>query len=225
MQIRYSTIILIATIGMFTSCNHHPKAIVNSLPENSKAITLKLVDSLGIVTFAIPNRYDTFFQWTDWSDCGKPCAEIEYRYQSKRFPIFLESGFMHDYLKDSVDEFTIEHAADLYYRDGRFGRGTFDRILNNHKYGIDELRKMEGYQVKFDTVEKINDRYFSIIMYEHYDSTQSEFVKSASAETTIRNNGISFCYTLLTKKNDSISETFIENAKKLIQTIKISNGI
>jgi len=223
---RYS-VIAFSMMIFFVACNNHsPKNIIdtNILPVNSKLISLKLSDSLGIVTFSIPNRYDTFFNWTNWSDCGKPCATVEYRYQLKSNPIFLETGFMHKELTDSVDQFTIEHPADLHYSDGTFSRGSFARILDRQKRDIDALKTFK-YKITFDTIEKKDNRYFSIIMCERYDSVQSVYTKSASVTTTIKNNGVSFSYTLLTKDNDSINKTFIENSKKLIQTIKIKNGI
>ena len=212
---------------VFTSCDHNQKIVTNTNPlcENSKFVMLKLSDSLGIVTFSIPNRYDTFFQWTDWSDCGKPCATVEYRYQSKKNPIFLETGFMYKDLTDSIDQFTIAHSADLYYSDGSRGRGTLARTLLIHKFEMDDFKNRSEYQVKFDTVEKMDDRYFSIVIYQKYDTLKSQYLKCASAGTTIKNNCISFCYTLLTKQNDSVTKTFIDNAKKLLHTIKISNGI
>ena len=42
---------------------------------------------------------------------------------------------------------------------------------------------------------------------------------------TIKGNGVEFKYELLTRKNDSINKSFIENSLQLLQTIKINNGI
>ena len=60
------------------------------IPENSKRINLQLIDSLGVVSFAIPGEYDTTFSWIHEGDCGKPCDEQKYRFQSKKLPIIME---------------------------------------------------------------------------------------------------------------------------------------
>ncbi len=70
----------------------------------------KLIDSLGTVSIAFPERMDTFFSWVQRSDCAKPCEHGDYRFQSKKSRIFKESGF---YWKgepeDSVDQLSIYH--------------------------------------------------------------------------------------------------------------------
>ena len=80
-----------------------------TVPEDSKAVTTTLRDSLGKVSFSIPAHFDTSFTWTNWSDCGKPCDHEQYRFQSKSFPIFKESGFYYDIPYITVEKFTIIH--------------------------------------------------------------------------------------------------------------------
>src|SRR5437868_12021008 len=103
----------ILIIGIITACNGNKRLqSQNITPKNSQLVTTTLSDSLGTVTLYVPNSYDTFFKWTNWSDCGKPCAHDEYRFQSKSLPIKMESGWL--WLgepKDSIERFTIVHSS------------------------------------------------------------------------------------------------------------------
>jgi hypothetical protein len=218
---RYTTLIL--SILFFTACNYSkPVKQQNKLPENSKAVTTKLLDSLGSVTFSIPNKYDTFFQWANWSDCGKPCAKEEYRFQSKHLPITKESGWM--WLgepKDSIEHFTILHSGWFPFHNNL--DTNYIEVLHQHrKQQI--LSDPEMYKIKFDTIEKINDRYFSIVVIDIYDTLKAVYSKKVSGVSTIKSNAIELKYELLTKKNDSINQNFIENSMILLRTIKLSNG-
>ena len=77
------------------SCRNNPKIGAIQLPtEDSQFVHVKLVDSLGSVELIIPKCYDTSFEWTDYSDCGKLCDKIKYRYQPKYLPISKESGYL-----------------------------------------------------------------------------------------------------------------------------------
>ncbi len=82
-------------LNIIVSCNKKPGMMYNyHFPKNSKSVQIKLIDSLGKLTLSIPLRYDTFSTWINYSDCGKPCNEQEYRFQSKLLRIIHESGFI-----------------------------------------------------------------------------------------------------------------------------------
>ena len=124
-------------------------------PQYSKIATVKLIDSLGSITLSMPNRYDTFIQWTNHSDCGKPCDREEYRFQPKNLRLTLETGFM--WLgepHDSIERFTILHAGYFPFHDNIDTNIIF--VLHPH------IREYISSQDKIaeDTVEKIYDRYF-----------------------------------------------------------------
>src|SRR5688572_4337673 len=89
------SVLIIVTFLFLLSCKSRTTQSEQPelLPENSRTIVVKLIDSLGTVTINIPNRYDSFFQWTNTSDCGKPCNREQYRFQPKYLPGFEESGF------------------------------------------------------------------------------------------------------------------------------------
>lgn len=57
---------------------------------------------MGQLKIELPERFDTLFKWTEYSDCSG-CEHIDYRVQSKKLPVFKESGFVYYPLKDSVD--------------------------------------------------------------------------------------------------------------------------
>lgn len=216
------TVLSIITFFFILVCNQ-PFKIENqiSLPKNSKTVQLALVDSLGSVEFAIPSQYDTSFSWTHTSDCGKLCDRIKYRFQTKLLPIFKESGFYWTELKDSINQLTIYHSGEYPFRDNEDSNNIF-RFHKTTKDGIlyDSLYK----KIKIETVEKIGNRYFSIIAYEEFDKRKAQFSKTLTAFTTIRGNIIHFDYQILTQKQDSLYSNFIQNSKILLETIHFSNG-
>lgn len=210
-------IIILATF--FISCNDvAEKKGTYLLPDNSKAVKVQLLDSLGIINFSVPTRYDTSFSWIHYSDCGKPCDEQKYRFQPKELSLLKESGWIWTEPKDSVDRFTISHTLDYPFHDGDTAKN-----IVRHNHLKEQLKSNpQNPPIIFDTIQKINDRYFSIITMEKSDTVQ---VKIVLAVTTIKSNLIKFQYELLTTKNDSISKKFIKNSLNLIKTIRISKGI
>lgn len=216
-------LVLIILLSFFASCNNEYKnSSSQKPPTNARFVNLKLADSLGNVTFWVPIRYDTMFSWTHTSDCGPPCEKIKYRFQPKTLPIFKESGFYYYELKDSIEQFTIVHSGDLRFND----EDDSNYIKYWHKIRMENVLKDAGtYHVPlFDTVEKINDRYFSIIEINLYDSAKKQFSRKLLAATNIKGNGVGFDFELLTKKDDSTSRHFITNSMELVRTIKIAKG-
>ena len=217
-------LVYILSILIFVGCNNK-KVIENRsmVPDNSKIITTNLIDSLGNIICSIPIRYDTFFHWINRSDCGRPCEKEEYRYQPKTSVISNESGFI--YLndpKDSMERFTIFHSGWFPFHDN-LDTGYIDKL---HKHRLKEMvNDPATYKIQFDTIEKINDRKFSIIVIDLYDTEKKIYSKKVLAATSIKSNGIGFQYELLTSKNDSINKNFIKNSMLLLRTIKIGNGI
>jgi hypothetical protein len=214
---RRSTIPLLLLLAV--SCHERPRNNKsNFLPPDAKMVQTDLTDSLGKVALAVPARYDTAFSWINHSDCGKPCDVQEYRYQPKLLPIKKESGFFSlGEPKDSVDQLTISHSSDNQYN--RVDSAKDPRTLQYAKLQL--AQNPMNPPIIFDTIEKIGDRYFSIIAMERSDTIQH---KEVLAITTIKGNKIKFQYDLLTKKSDSITKDFIKNSIDLIRTIQITNG-
>ena len=213
-------LLAIAISVVIASCNDTSKdGSLQASPESSKTVQLKLIDSLGAITLSIPLRYDTSFSWVHRSDCGKPCDEQKYRFQPKTLPITKESGWVWlGELKDSIDRLTISHTGYFPFHDGDTAK---DLVRHSH-LKEELLADPNNPAIIFDTIQKINDRYYSIFAMDKADSQQ---VKKVFAVTTIRNNEIRFQYELLNKKNDSIAKDFIRKSIELLKTIHIERGI
>lgn len=213
-------IVVFILLSYLTSCgDNFDKQNIEEPFRLSKTVQIKLVDSLGSLTLDIPGVYDTLYSWIHNSDCGKPCDEQKYRYQSKSLPIVKESGFMwKETARDSVDQLTISHSA--YFP---FNNGDSSIITDGHNHFKEKLLS-EGIDEKliFDTVQKIGNRYFSIIAVGKSDSIAS---KKVFAITTIKRNIIQFKYEKLAKHPDSINDKFIANTLGLIKTIRINLGM
>jgi hypothetical protein len=211
-------------VSILAACHHLPATdLTPRLPNNSHPVTLKLVDSLGEATFFVPMRYDASFSWTHYSDCGKSCDKIKYRYQPATLKVVKESGWAwFGDLKDSVERFTIVHSGYFPFYNRTDSNITMVDHLNK-KGGI--LSDPGTYKIKSDTIEKINDRFFSIVVIDLYDSTKQLFTKKVLSETTIKGNIVEFNYELLTKQKDSVTENFITNSKELLRTIHLSKGM
>jgi len=218
------TILSILPFLIITSCNYLPQVDTIQLsPEPLLIQQIKLVDSLGCISFSIPVRYDTTFIWTHYSDCGKPCNKIKYRFQPKSLIITKESGFVWTgEPKDSIERFTIIHSAYIPFHDNTDSSSIFQ--YHHHKKQ-DILTDPDTYKIKSDTLEKIGDRYYSIIVIDLYDSLKNQYSKKLLATTTIKSNFVDFNYELLTKRNDSLTNNFINNSKYYLRTIRISNGM
>ena len=217
------TLLSIISLFLLAACNDSSKVDTIQLPpETSKVIITKLIDSLGNVTVSLPIRYDTSFSWTNHSDCGKPCDKIEYRSQPKGLRITKESGWI--WLgepQDSIERFTIIHSGYFPFHDNDDTSFIF-KFHQHQKANI--VQSPDTYKIKSDTVEKIGDRYFSIIAIDLYDTTKSQFSKKLLAATTIKSNIISFNFELLTKEKSTATDKFIDNSKYYLRTLRLSNG-
>ena len=211
----------IISVTLITACNYKTY-VIDLPPETSKIVNVKLIDSLGSVAITLPARYDTAFSWTDNSDCGKPCAQEKYRFQPKSLRVTKESGFL--WLgepKDSIERFTISHSGYFPFHEG------FDssNIFKIHQYRKKDMAQdPRSYKIKSDTVEKIGDRYFSIIVIDLYDTLTHTYSKKLLAATTIKSNSIQFNFELLTRQKNLMNDNFIENAKFYLRTLGLSRG-
>jgi len=182
-----------------------------------------LVAALMGHPFSIPICYDTTFIWTHYSDCGKPCDEIKYRLQPKGLKITQESGFYwKGEPKDSIERFTIVHSSYFPFHDNIDSSSIFQQ---HHAKKQNIVNDPDTYKIQSDTVEKIGDRYYSIIVIDLYDTLKNKYSKKLLASTTIKGNIVDFRYELLTKRNDSLTNNFINNSKYYLRTIRINNGI
>jgi hypothetical protein len=206
----YSLLVLIPIL--LTSCRNNTADKKET--ENTKQQEVQLIDSLGVITFNAPARYDTAYSWTHFSDCNT-CHEQKYRFQSQKDPLIKESGWAWEDTAKEVDRFTISHGT-YYFPD--YGNDTArDRVSHaHHKENLAYTHSTTP--VIFDTLYKINDRYFSIYEIENKDSL---FRKEVMAKTTIKDNEITFSCQLRSSHNDSIAQHFFESSINLINSIVI----
>jgi len=213
--------IIILCIIFFTSCNEDTKIVTfQPSPEKSKTLIVKLADSLGNVNITLPLRYDTSCTWTHYSDCGKPCEKVKYRFQPKSVPIQMESGFFTDERKDSIDRFTIIHSGYFPFNTNKDSLFIF-KVHEKLKLDFSKIPAIRG-NIKWDTVEKIGNRYFSIVAVESFDSTTLQYSKQLFGASTIMGNGISFDFELLTKEESKTTDSFIVNSLYFLRTIRLS---
>lgn len=193
---------------------------IETFPENSKLETMTLKDSLGTISFSIPERFDTSFYWTNRSDCGKPCDHEQYRYQPKSFPIFMETGFYYDIPDIPIDQFTIIHSSYFPFQDGDTSRN-----LVRHEYFKKRLSFNEyNGTIRSDTIEKFGSRYFSIVYLTGFDKEKQKYFAKIAALTTIKNNEIEFHYDIKTKDTINLND-FYQNSIRFLRTVRMSKGI
>lgn len=211
---------LFAIVLILGSCEKVPQKKKLQAPENSKLVKVNLENGLGTITIALPGRYDTTFTWIHYSDCGKVCEKRKYRYQPKDLPIYPETGFHYKELTDSMDQFTIVHNPYIPVTDSdNTDDKSFIYSYHDHKKW-DIIHDPSLRQVTWDTVEKIGDRYFSVIVIDSYDSATATFSKKLLSTSTIRKGTIDFNFDLLTKRKGPFTDNFINDAEYYLSTIR-----
>jgi hypothetical protein len=214
--------ILIFLVLLLAACDVSENKITP--PENSKTQMINLEGGLGVVSLSLPVRYDTTFTWIHYSDCGAPCEKRKYRFQPKSLPVNMENGYFYKTLKDSVEQFTIVHNPYIPIGDSD-NTDNRDFITSFHDHEKFEITHNPTLRfIKSDTIEKIGDRYFSIIVIDKYDTASAEFSKKLLSTTTIRRGTIDFNFELLSKKKNLLTEKFIDEAKYYLRTIRIGNS-
>lgn len=164
---------------------------------------------------------DTFFNWIQRSDCGRPCEHGDYRFQSKKNRIFEESGFYWtDEPTDSVYQLTIYHQRPdtlLPQDDSLVFR------LKEHFF-IKVLSRYQGANIIKDTLFKIGDRYFRVFYTADMNYEYKVFDRRVIAFTTSKGAEIEFQYKLLTKSYDTTLFQFYQNSITNLQTVRFKNG-
>ncbi|MDE3212601.1 MAG: hypothetical protein KGM98_05145 [Bacteroidota bacterium] len=119
-----------------------------------------------------------------------------------------------------MDQFTIVHNPYISPKDrDNPNNKNFMYQYHDHKKW-DVIHDPYLKAVSSDTVEKIGDRYFSIIVIDTYDTATKVYTKRVLSTTTLRSSTIDFDFELLTRRKDSVSTHFIEDAKEYLRTIR-----
>ena len=210
-------------ITFLASCKNNPETLGIQLPtEDFTTRTIKLADSLGTVNINRPSRYDTSFTWTHYSDCGKRCEKIKYRFQPSILKIVEESGWIWDNEpKDSTERLTISHSG--YFP---FGDKSDSLLIHSfHRVRKESIAQQPfSYPIKSDTIEKIGNRFFSIILIDTYDSTFMLYAKKLQAMANIKNNEVYFDFELFTKQTSPTADNFINNAYAYLRSVRIDSA-
>lgn len=216
-SVNFKIIFLLSVIAVI-SCDDKDKSTTEN-QSNFKEWTIPLENNLGNISISLPNNIDTFFKWTQYSDCGDPCAQTDYRVQSKDLPIFKESGFYFEALKDSVEQFTIKHAKITQ------ANSTPDAMVVNHYLLKLKSETVENISGKYliDTLITINEKPFAVLAYTVTDTANRITIQKLTAITAIQGNGIEFYFESRKKFKNQASTKFIQNSLVALKTIRISN--
>jgi hypothetical protein len=215
--------ILLLSIVLFLSacCNIKEEQLI--IPAHSKKVVVKLMDSLGLVTLYIPERYDTAFAWVHESDCST-CDHMKCRFQSQRNRIFMENGFFpFGMSRDSLDQLTIVYSPHLY--DMRDGDTSW---LHQQSVELGKKAALEGRtaeHVLINTCITIHDRPFAVIGIRNYVPRAKRFFCEFTAVTAVRGKAISFEFEVVQEKEDTIIRNFVPDAIDIIKTIRFSTPV
>ena len=145
----------------------------------------------------------------------------KYKFQPKILPAYPETGFHYKQLNDSIEQFTIVHNPYISPEDSdHTDNKEFITSFHDHKK-FEIIHDPSLRNIASDTIEKIGNRYFSIIFIDNYDTAKAQFSKKLLSTTTIRKSIIEFNFELLGKQKDSLREKFIDNSKYYLRTIRI----
>lgn len=210
-------IFFLLNLMVLVSCQaRQSKVIVN----HQGAFEFKLIDSLGTISMDLPERTDTFFSWIQESDCGKPCEQGDYRFQSKKNRIFKESGFYWvGEPEDSVDQLSIYHQRPTFlkaHNDSliiKMRNLLREDLLNNTQIG----------DLISDTLLKIGDRFFCIFLVSDINKIKGIRNRRLIAFTTVKGTLLEFHYKLLSSHYDSILTHFFDRSLKNLMTVRIKD--
>jgi hypothetical protein len=125
---------------------------------------------------------------------------------------------------DSIEQFTIVHNPYISTEDSDHtdNRESITSFHDHKKFEI--IHDPSLHDVAWDTIEKIGDRYFSIIAIDNYDTAKAQYSKKLLSTTTMRKGIIEFNFELIGKRKDSLTEHFINNSKYYLRNIRINNS-
>ena len=191
------------------------------VPAHSKKVVIKLIDSLGVITMYVPERYDTGFAWLHYSDCTS-CNKMKCRFQSSSWRIYKESGWFFYPPTDSVDRVTIIYSPHLYLDEQDTAW-----IYKENKHFREEQKLLDpvANNILVDTLCRIHDRPFSITGTHFYSEPVCREFYELNAVTSVRGTDIAFQFELITEKGDSLSKHFIQNAMDVLKTIRFTKPI
>ena len=204
------------TFFLISSCNQKDNIIPHT--PNTKTWSITLDNNLGKISIILPVRLDTFFKWTQYSDCGDACAKVDYRIQSSHFPIFKETGFSYKTPKDSIDQFSICHSklsAPWPFSDSILVRN-YKRALKSEQYD-----NSSGFLI--DTLISNNGLLFAVVGYNGFDKKTSTILHFVGAATSIKGNIVEFYFEFRNKDDINLYKDFLKSAFESIKSINVTS--
>jgi hypothetical protein len=179
---------------------------------------ITLDSNLGICEINLPKHLDSAFSWAEYSDCGDPCAKIDYRIQPKSYPLFNDNGFYYFPLQDSVEQFTIKHPKIIYgFQVYDSSKQTMQRLTETIKSRYYDNPTNEYL---LDTVIKAGNSKISIVAFAGYDKKNKSYVEILKAMTVFKGTDFSLYFEKRNKKRDKKSN-FIELSLKCLKSLRL----
>ena len=210
----FTTTFLIVSIMLLLACKQKPIS-PNPIPSWAKQVNVTLEDSVGSVTLYIPQYLDTFLAWKD--DFG--CSDRGYhafRFQNKRLPLFMESGFYTITPPIAIDQLTI-YQSDFK----RSGNDDSAAVRMSLFVLRDHMRAGTNNQIVTDTFCNINHRYFGIVASYGIDVFTKKHTVNLTAITKIHSNTLSFEY-VRNSDNPFNAHPYVDSLLPLLQTIQVN---
>lgn len=176
-----------------------------------------ILDSLVRLTQKIPSFFDTSFSWIHYGDHGKSSDIYKYRFQRKSYPVAKETGWILQVPTDSVYQYTITHRG---YRNESSLDTSKQSVLSWQYHFIKEAELDPFYPpVQKDTIEQINDRFFSIITMSSDSILHRKIIQGT---TIVKGIPVSFTYEYsLSKESRLYVKNFEENVLYSLRSIRI----
>ncbi|GGG53569.1 hypothetical protein GCM10011378_32310 [Hymenobacter glacieicola] len=213
--------VLLATL----SCNQQANQAYKAPPERIKDVTINLGDSSGSqgkITISLPARYDTIFNWVNHSDCTS-CFDFRYRVQPKNRTLLKEDGFFWKIPQDSIERFTIVHSDSYGVKIKTDSSSVFSFHNSEQEDNLVRFRgRVPADVLLSDTVEKINNKFFSIFAYSEHDSLNQHIAQRLEAVTITKSLLLRLTFELRTAREAPISKDFLSHSRYYLRTIKLS---
>lgn len=201
------------------SCKQQPvnTKATEALPANARLVTVQLQDSLGTASFYVPNRLDTFFTWTDNSNC-RLCGFEVYRLQDKSLPVYKETGFEPRLPQIPMHQFTMKHVR--FYPFNKSDSQSLREAARQFKSEKEYMQLHTGV----DSIISFNNRLWGVVSLSGYYKGRNRFTASLNVITQIHGNTIQFEY--LRNQRDSFdTKPYFDSLWPLIRTIQLSEGM
>lgn len=208
-------------IVLFASCKNSLTDFSYTLDRGFKTMTI--LNKLDTCFISVPSDYDTTVSWLDKTGC-RYSDELNFRFQTTKLKVLKENCFDHSFPMsfDTVDRITLTFAK---YPSPP---ASVDSILfyeyHYRTIAESEISDAFGFDIPYDTVEIINERLFSIILFTGSNSKKSAFSKKLKASTISGENLISLSYEIFTNKPDLSNDAFVRYSKAYLTRTRISNG-